>query len=643
VARPPLFVWHLGFWRPPSVADLSVGSDSSPQNEYAEAINRYLKTLHYKLRSDAQLGRPLTIGVSEFRTESETTDTVNLFGQTIHKFCPDAPEHQTAGTERPREDVVTFKFRWWGLVDVTIRFELFTEYMCFCIFLDASRFQKRVDLDRALASADASVRDLFARLQRLEDLSEKLLGHPEQHQGLRSDYEPIADAFYFGLWNSFYKDILYTDESQIESFGNVFIDFRGVVLGNTAPRGYTRVDDRPHWKHFQQPFWRDPGDRNPPEDVVHDPQQKTQFWSQKRQVFWPLMTAPVRGIDMSKHEFAVSQMLDHRALHITALGAQPTTLAGEERVPTCYFLLTETLNGWQIGRLIDRINRLGTLRHAALFGTEQLQKVSVKLRSVEQEMKGAFAHAYLVSRKQNARSPADSPKDKENVERAARDLRRHVSSVAEAMLNIDALAGGNLERRIERSRFYLGLFRQRMSALRIERIEGFQRIDTFIESRFGSSFAFVELLAARYQRARADRAALFSYYLAQETRNVEMATRDRNVEIEEIQGIADFALWTVLVPYYLGSVFSHIFGFSEAKPITGYFWLGWVILGLSIALQRIRQMNSDFPITFAGSKRFRIVLGIIGLGLVVAAVMPEEWRHVLTTDHWKQILARYVH
>ena len=95
-----------------------------------------------------------------------------------------------------------------------------------------------------------------------------------------------------------------------------------------------------------------------------------------------------------------------------------------------------------MGRLIDRINNLGTLRLAAVHDLRAITTASDELRSLERT------------------------KDAEGESNA--------QNMAERLKKVSSIVPSGMMARIERSRYYVQEYKEQMRQLRINRLEGFQ-------------------------------------------------------------------------------------------------------------------------------------------------------------------------
>lgn len=203
--------------------------------------------------------------------------------------------------------------------------------------------------------------------------------------------------------------------------------------------------------------------------------------------FLPLLEGAERlrrdnKIDGGNPEYVACQMLDGRAVYISSLSNNINQVATPE--PLRFLLFVNSLHRWQIGRLIERITYLGTLRLAAIKDLDHIEAANEVLRSVESKLNQL-----------NTRSEVhhDSETHKQRIEQ-----------LRESVRDADRLDGkwcdGGLAYRIERSRYYSKTFSEWVDGLRVDRIEGFQRYDEFVNRRMGATWDFVDRLGVRLDR-----------------------------------------------------------------------------------------------------------------------------------------------
>lgn len=177
---------------------------------------------------------------------------------------------------------------------------------------------------------------------------------------------------------------------------------------------------------------------------------------------WPVIEN-LQGVDSGRpgfrdYEMTASTFLNKRAIYASSLGHPMTPISEVTRqVPVIYSLFVCFDDAWQIGRLIDTIHSMGVLRIASLRDIEKISEASGKLGIIRSAIRedGSLA-------------------------------------IEELQEQMDFLLRDDVSWRIERSQRYWRQFAERVSRLRIGRIEGFQPYDEFVNRRIGDTITFIE-------------------------------------------------------------------------------------------------------------------------------------------------------
>jgi len=250
------------------------------------------------------------------------------------------------------------------------------------------------------------------------------------------------------------------------------------------------------------------------------------------------------------------------------LAPQPKKGAGVEH-PLLFYIHSVTRCDRQIGRLVDRLCTLGTLRLAAVIPLPAFETTSQSISVVEEEIKETrrLLHQLI----QHARIwTSDEPLRIDLEKRILRcldsiQIRMSDLSQGKGIEVAKHLGEASLEYRLIRSRYYRGQFFRSMKTLRIKRLEGYQPYDEFVERRLQSAFGFIEGIEARLQNVRTEWHALDELYLTTAvtilTSEIDrQQTRVAQTE-EDIKGIqiwGELFLTVFFIPYYFLSVLFHI-------------------------------------------------------------------------------------
>lgn len=428
-----------------------------------------------------------------------------------------------------------FSFQWWYF-RVCMRLELQDEYFSVTTFLDASE-------EIPLPQRQTMIEGASARRVNFLELLERFSANARKYDPARSDayyrmlFRPFAQQSFASVWAAFEQDvILPRARSGGMLLGRVFADFRGLILGE---RELSMSARRLGMRHVQAPLqkptvaqacWRSARTTRRPERIVPEDGGKA-FWERRYQILWPLITAVSDAADPTSYEHTVSTFAN-TALYLSSLGAQSPQADATKASPLTFCIYTHEMGGWAIGRIVEQIHELGTLRLAALFDQAGLERAGRKLQEVADE---------IVSR---ISTTASSPQD------PIKSIETNLGKANDEVI-------GGVEYRIERSRYYISQFRERSERLDIRAFGDHLAYDSFVAKRLGQQFDFIEGLWSRYDRIRNDRRTLIQSY---QSEKIAHATRT----IVKFQRGADFALVAFLVPYYLASIIVHLG--------TGVFW-----------------------------------------------------------------------
>jgi hypothetical protein len=171
------------------------------------------------------------------------------------------------------------------------------------------------------------------------------------------------------------------------------------------------------------------------------------------------------GVIENPVELVVCTFIDKRAIYISSLGnpQERELLHDGIGVSVVYSLYVCFEDVWQLGRLIDNIHQLGTLRVASLKDLKEIRRVANELR-------------YGMGESDD--NDEASPLLNENL---------------------------NLMYRIERSKRYWRQFENRALRLRTKSVEGFQAYNDFVSRRVKDTVGFIQGVGDRLSLWRAHR------------------------------------------------------------------------------------------------------------------------------------------
>jgi Protein of unknown function (DUF3422) len=501
--RTPALTWHIAFWLPSDIA-----SDSDRET-LKRSLDSFILALCKTLTKDND--------VKNIKLSPKIGDSAILFATIVHtdSFSVDEPHTPTEGQTDVRTSdyrVIAITFEWHSL-RFTIRVELHTEYFSFTTF---------AELGTADTQQFLGLKDRFSQLKAVLNSDS-----PSQPN------EELAKYFFETFWALLFQRVFTRGRmAGYEShplFSKVFADFRGLILSNDIvpfPLS-SRKDGKATWGQEAQRRYRS------------------------------LVTAA------DTHEYSASYMLDWRAFYMSTLG--PQTLEGIEghkyekgrRIPLTFLVHANCalsdcaadvpINTWQLGRLIDRIHLLGTVRLAALKNFTELRDAGTMLSRLEPLLKDA-RDAVTQHRRMGPRTSAI-----ECITRA----HDYFNGITDKFVT-DTGAPTGLPYRVERSRYYIEQFNKNVVALRIKRIEGCQPYDEFVQRRLGATYDFIDRLGRRYGRAINSLTMLDQNFLAIRANFLAIQANHTGSDIRGIQRYGEIALLGALVPYYLLGLISHV-------------------------------------------------------------------------------------
>jgi len=495
-------------------------------------------------------------------------------------------------------ETVSLNFEWQEIT-ARIRAELRSEYFTLSVHLDFSKRgagQAEGDADPADLSRNPMV-DCFRALdgaltKRLQSLAQRGK-RPSWDDAVAddADRDRLATAhnqLYLGVWSEFESAILAPAAAAaaetVAAAGKAepadyallgmrvapftidlakpFIDFRGVVLGS-APPAYSTF--RLPFSERSSIFVEAPGAIGQ-QEAIRD-----------LQLFWPFIRCgePRSGqaTPTLPPEYTASLFQDRRTIYCSSLGLP---LRGHLSVsPVFYFIFTRIENRWQIGRIVDRIHTLGTVRIAALIGSRNLRELSEKLQGVGDKLANLQTDVNKINERKLLDPDAARIYNNPQLFRDLNTIQTRLSQIS------DSVGSGGLAYRVERSRYYVQQFRELVPALRIQRIEGFQPYDEFVIRRMSGIYDEIDRLGIRFERAYGRLNSLLAQINTMDAIERQEELIKTNVRLTAIQAFGETFLLVFLLPYYLGHV---LFGALNL--------VGEGVMGLTDRLYREEAANA---------------------------------------------------
>jgi hypothetical protein len=365
-----------------------------------------------------------------------------------------------------------------------------------------------------------------------------------------SETEILLEAskyLYAGVWEEFCRDFRFTFEDIPGPHGRVFANFRGLVM-STGGADHLRTDsdrqrssERPPYlaaNHKataapgKKPFCRFDKDGPEPNAVV--------------KAYWPFIRRIKPFADY--REYIACGVLNWRALYITALGSQSEYDSGDESIgrfyevpsrnlpehpdkngkiwmradrntplpedsllgpegeePVRYLLLTKLEpHRRQLGRIVDRINALGTMRLFALKGWTQIREASEHIRMRGQELDHILEGWIRARHEIELRYQRNRNADERNEKLSALNeyVELQLIGIAKGLDEMGEGAVGGLPYRIARSRYYAQQFKAMRETLGVGNIESWTSYNQFASRGLEPIFEFIESAGHRLRALR---------------------------------------------------------------------------------------------------------------------------------------------
>lgn len=433
-------------------------------------------------------------------------------------------------------------------IPIKIRAELHTEYfqMSFSADLDVADPNRRPNPDKPQCAA---VRDAFDRLrkkveERLGATNDDNEPRVRFNRRVEDDIDETWDAsayLFKQFWSAVDEEFLLPGMTPTisppddprprrskyppfnENLGAAFVDFRGLILsGDNLNAGSGTLHEI-----FSEPTKGSQSiaaNRMTQTDQLRTIDALLPVVDGARRALSeepPPARRPAHAEDVAippiKYEYAASSLHGRRTVFLSALG--PQRIGSTINSPGSYIVVTNHRHRWQIGRLVDRLHTVGTLRVASLWDSGNLNKVGFPLRDL----------IYQV----------------DNI--GHRPSRQIVKSLNARFRHLSSEGGeGGLQYRTERALFYVQRFYEEWKALRGQRIEGFQPYEAFVERRIGENWEYLRRLRARHGQISSSLSLLYN----------ELRAAEALQQTRKLGRLLGFAEITAIVPimYYGGQV-----------------------------------------------------------------------------------------
>jgi hypothetical protein len=330
--------------------------------------------------------------------------------------------------------------------------------------------------------------------------------------------------------------------------------------------------------------------------------------------YWPFVQRFTTHAD--DKDFIACTVMGRRAIYITALGAQSDATTEDEapgRDPESarewlqeeepgfddaasqalrYLFLTKgPPNTRQIGKIVERINALGTMRHYALKDWFTLRNAGKHVRMRGQELDRIirdwtdgrayidykFNNLYGSSRlsigKVKRAEIAHDFRD-EWIARYTRDIEARLLGIGAALDKIGAGTTGGIHYRISRSRYYVREFMVLLQTLRVENIDSWLSYEQFVRRGLSPAFAYIDSLGDRLDALRRRLQAVIEGIQTSALVAQASATRENTMELKKIGHNAVTITWVAKVVALFGSFYWVL---MAAERIWGFDWMDMTI------------------------------------------------------------------
>lgn len=282
---------------------------------------------------------------------------------------------------------------------------------------------------------------------------------PEDIAQKKAALEAISVLLYQQLWMRFSDDQLepfFKERPAVAEKMRSFADFRSVILPSDFPHNV-----------------RDALDKQSSIDMAR------RFKPKEARAIMTKLGTFLEQDSGARAELSGTLFLNKRAIYASSYGSAAERLHFGPGRSARYVMVAQPGTRWQLGRLVERLNILGTYRLAAIRNLSQLNEVSEAIRAVGRDVD--------VLQRTGRRSPRQENEAFDAINAA-------FASVA------DKNIVGGLNYRIERSRYYVESFKRTLPDLRIDRVEGFQPYDEFVRRRYGATWDRISRLGFRHAR-----------------------------------------------------------------------------------------------------------------------------------------------
>lgn len=380
------------------------------------------------------------------------------------------------------------------------------------------------EVERVRAICDAQLR---ADAQGVRVIDRELLPEHGVSPGDATALMAASRYLYAEVWDEFCASMLGGSSLPQIRNARVFANFRGLVLA-TDGLPEAREEHRFPGSSGAEPFphFRGNGGFAP---GAAEPNESNAVVK----AYWPFVRRVTSDAD--RKEFVACGVMNWRALYVTSLNCPPsfewseemrgseTAIAaghlpdasghavgpkGEE--PVRYLLLTKgEPHRRQIGRIVERINAMGTMRLIALRDYNIIRDASTHIQLRGQELdtmmrkwsarRAAIRAKYEEKKRGKAGEEFRNIQDEEDgeIQGLADRVEKDLIELSAALDEVGLRAVHGLHFRINRSRYYVCEFESLLESLGIGHIDTWVSYDQFVTRGLKPTFDFIDSVGVR--------------------------------------------------------------------------------------------------------------------------------------------------
>ena len=425
------------------------------------------------------------------------------------------------------------------------------DYVTLSFCLDAAKPWDRPPVAAGEAPIGIRRKRVFDHIDRVRSICEARLVADSQGERLvdrevlpehavsGQDAEALLAAsqyLYADIWDDFCKAMgLHSLAGAVTA--RIFASFRGLVMSTDGIKG-TGEEDRYPGSSGTRPFPRFQGNGGLDHTGTRSSDQPNEANAVVK-AFWPFARRITPEADQK--EFVACGVMNWRALYVTALNSSRSYEWEEEArnsetevpaghlpsphknaeggafpEPIRYLLLSKGApHRRQIGRIVERINSMGTMRLIALRDYNIVRDASTQIQLRGQELdtmmrrwstgRAKLRKAFRAKKQGTSDAEKVHVKDDEHaaIQQLADEVENDLIDLSAALDTVGERADHGLHFRINRSRYYVAEFESLLATLRIGNIETWVTYDQFVTRGLKPAFDFIDGVGHRLLGLRA--------------------------------------------------------------------------------------------------------------------------------------------